>query len=55
MDSEKPDDKTLATLMVIAGMLNYSNGVDHLTTMYERAMKQIRDKRLPGAQATRRV
>jgi hypothetical protein len=55
METEKPDDKTLAMLMVIAGMLRHTNGVDHLTTMYERAMKQIRDKQLSGAQATRRV
>ena len=45
MDSNQPDEKTLAMLMVIAGMIKGSNpgtGADHLTTMYERAIDDIR-------------
>jgi hypothetical protein len=46
MDSNQPDEKTLAMLMVIADMVNYSGpGVDTLTSKYERAMEQIRWKR----------
>jgi folylpolyglutamate synthase/dihydropteroate synthase len=53
VDSNQPDDKTLALLMVVAGIIkdkDHSSGVNHLTTMYERAIEEIRWRRAGAPQ-----
>jgi len=38
------DDKTLAILMVIAGLVKEKNDPRHINTLYERALEQIATK-----------
>jgi len=48
MSDTKIDDKTLAILLVISGMLNQANSTKHITTLYERAMESIQRDRSNG-------
>jgi hypothetical protein len=48
MSDTKIDDKTLAILLVISGMLKQTSSTTHLTTMYERAMDLIQRDRSNG-------
>jgi len=48
MSDTKLDDKTLAILLVLSGMMNQSNSTKHLTTEYERAIELIKRDRSNG-------
>ena len=42
--SDKPDEKTLLLLMVIAELMGQKSDAQHINTLYERKAKQLREK-----------
>ena len=54
MESNQPDEKTLAMLMVIAGLIRNTNagtGADSLSNQYERAIENIRLRKYGAKQS----
>ncbi len=42
--ADKPDEKTLLLLMMIAELTGQKSDAQHISTLYERKAKQLREK-----------
>jgi hypothetical protein len=42
--SDKPDEKTLILLMVIAELMGRKSDAQHVNTLYERKAKQLKER-----------